>query len=747
MPSSLLTNYFRDYVHGYHNKSNRLQQLCNNWKTPTEEDKKDFETLKTAIKNAQRLHVPREDLVVYLHTDSSEVGIGGYCFQICPESGKELPLRFISKRYSETARRWNTTEQEAFGIYQSIAACADLLLGRTFILRTDHRALVYMDDSMKKKVMRWRIGLLDFHFVVEHIAERANVIADFLSRNIKHHPMVAAFAIDEQPEEVLLVEPTAPITLNETKKVDEVFDDHPIMDVLRRRLQSQANAEQELADVLPEREDGEVDETFSDLLKPTDAALQSIKDTDDYTREQIIEMIQTVHNKDIGHGGFSRTFDLLSQNGKTWPSMRHHIRDYIIACPVCQKTSRLYKELPSEAHHLWSSKAFTVLQMDVIKNVTTNKRFKHILVLVDCFSRYVVLYPLMTETANEIIRCLGNFYGHYGRPRVIVSDGAPGFKANITKAFSTYFGYRISITDPYRPTAHGIVERTNQEVQRHLRALDLESEREWVELLPFIQHILNHSVSTVTGYPPSVIIFGRRTLAAELLADLDTESENGTRMHPAEIEQLNYDEALTYVGELDARLARIRERSNQHLDKVLLEKIDSTTPTEGRLTAGQLVLYKPDETANKTRKKLAPLWHGPAEVSKKEGDRLKLIDRTTGREFSRMVDQVKIFIPGKEPELSDLLNAKDTDDDVVVGVASHYPLKVKKKTNKSDIFFDMKIRTRDNRTVIKHLPYALVKHLKVVQDYLWSITALNHLVPKEVKTRTSKKNVSTTAVV
>ena len=69
------------------------------------------------------------------------------------------------------------------------------------------------------------------------------------------------------------------------------------------------------------------------------------------------------------------------------------------------------------------------------------------------------------------------------------------------------------------------------------------------------------------------------------------------------------------------------------------------------------------------------------------------------------------------------------------------------EANKSDVFFDMKIRTRDNRTVIKHLPYALVKHLKVVQDYLWSITALNHLVPKEVKTRTSKKNVSTTAVV
>ena len=158
-------------------------------------------------------------------------------------------------------------------------------------------------------------------------------------------------------------------------------------------------------------------------------------------------------------------------------------------------------------------------------------------------------------------------------------------------------------------------------------------------------------------------------------------------------------------------------------------------------------MYTPDEVTNKDRKKLAPLWHGPATVSKKLGDRLKLIDRTTGKEFIRMVHEVKIFIPGKEPELSDLLNAKDTDDDVVVGVASHYPLKVKLSTNKSDVFFDMKIRTKDNRTVIKHLPYALVKHLKVVRDYMWSITALNRLVPKEVKTRTSKKNVSTTAVV
>ena len=425
--------------------------------------------------------------------------------------------------------------------------------------------------------------------------------------------------------------------------------------------------------------------------------------------------------------------------------MKHHIASYVRACPVCQKTSRSYKEMPSEAHHLWSSRAFTTLQMDVIKNVSTNRTFKHILVIIDCFSRYVVLYPLTSEQGNEIVKCINNFIGHYGRPKVIISDGAPAFKAELAKAYSSYFGYAIAITDPYTPTAHGIVERVNQEVQRHLRALDLESEEEWVDLLPFAQHIINHSVSTVTGYPPSVVIFGRRALASELLADLNIGNESRPPLHPAEIKQLTYDEALSYVEDLDKRLARIRERSNQHLDRALEEKIDNTDPAESGLAAGRLVLYAPDPTSNPESKKLSPLWHGPAQIREKLGDRLLLVDRTTNKTFYRKVDQVKRFIPGKEPELSDLLNAKDTNSDVVVGVAAHYPVTVRKKTRRSDIYFDIKIRTRNNKIVTKQLPYAVVKNLKVVREYMWQVRDLNHLVPREASERSSKSTAATSS--
>ena len=53
------------------------------------------------------------------------------------------------------------------------------------------------------------------------------------------------------------------------------------------------------------------------------------------------------------------------------------------------------------------------------------------------------------------------------------------------------------------------------------------------------------------------------------LANVAVDRENDVPVHPAEIRQLNYDEAYPYIAELDNRLARIRERSNVHLDKAL----------------------------------------------------------------------------------------------------------------------------------------------------------------------------------
>ena len=53
-------------------------------------------------------------------------------------------------------------------------------------------------------------------------------------------------------------------------------------------------------------------------------------------------------------------------------------------------------------------------------------------------SRYCVLYPLKGETAQETAHKLVDFMGHYGRPKVFISDGGANFISNIQISLLLY---------------------------------------------------------------------------------------------------------------------------------------------------------------------------------------------------------------------------------------------------------------------------------------------------------------------
>jgi hypothetical protein len=68
-----------------------------------------------------------------------------------------------------------------------------LLLGRKFLLRTDHANLVFIDSGTSDKVRRWKLDLQEYDFDVEHVQD--NIIADPLSR-------LCASRIDELEAEI-----------------------------------------------------------------------------------------------------------------------------------------------------------------------------------------------------------------------------------------------------------------------------------------------------------------------------------------------------------------------------------------------------------------------------------------------------------------------------------------------------------------------------------------------------------------
>lgn len=178
-----LANYFRQFVPNYAVVSKPLTALCSpkvafRW---AEEQETAFQTLKKAACNCQLLSHLDYDRPIILRTDASTLGVGGVLFQM-GEEGRERPIAFVSKAFNETEQRWSTIEQEAFAIFYCIRQLEHYLRGHKFEVQTDHRNLTYMNKSQVPKVVRWRLALMEYDFVVRHIPGRENTVADALSR-------------------------------------------------------------------------------------------------------------------------------------------------------------------------------------------------------------------------------------------------------------------------------------------------------------------------------------------------------------------------------------------------------------------------------------------------------------------------------------------------------------------------------------------------------------------------------------
>ena len=59
------------------------------------------------------------------------------------------------------------------------------LVGKDFVLETDHRALQWLHRmrDFNSRITRWHLSLQPYKFTVKYKAGKDNVIADFLSRH------------------------------------------------------------------------------------------------------------------------------------------------------------------------------------------------------------------------------------------------------------------------------------------------------------------------------------------------------------------------------------------------------------------------------------------------------------------------------------------------------------------------------------------------------------------------------------
>ena len=179
-----LTGYYRRFVPGYANLARPLIDLTRKgadfiWSETCE---KAFQELKQKLISAPILAFPEDEGEMWLDTDASAHAMGAVLSQM--QGGEERVLAYASKGFSSAERNYCTTRRELLALVHFTSHFRQYLLGRHFVVRTDHsslRWLVHMKDP-EGQLARWLEKLNEFDFSVEYRAGRAHGNADAMSR-------------------------------------------------------------------------------------------------------------------------------------------------------------------------------------------------------------------------------------------------------------------------------------------------------------------------------------------------------------------------------------------------------------------------------------------------------------------------------------------------------------------------------------------------------------------------------------
>ena len=141
-----------------------------------------FLRLRDALVRAPILAFPIESGDYVLDTDASNFGLGGVLSQI--QNDQERVIAYCSRALRPSQRRYCTTKREMLATVSMCIQFRSYLRGARFVIRTDHKSLVWLHRFKDTEGMmaRWLHTLQQFQFTIVHRAGRDHSNADGLSR-------------------------------------------------------------------------------------------------------------------------------------------------------------------------------------------------------------------------------------------------------------------------------------------------------------------------------------------------------------------------------------------------------------------------------------------------------------------------------------------------------------------------------------------------------------------------------------
>lgn len=413
-----LTGYYRRFIQGYAHVAAPLTDMLKKDKFHwTEEATEAFKKLKMAMTKAPVLRLPDFETTFIIETDASNIRIGAVLMQ------HEQPIAFFSKKLGQRLQGASAYHRELYAIVEAVYKWRQYLLGRFFIIRTDHKSIkeILQQIIQTPDQQMYVRKLMGYNFKIEYKPGSSNKVVDALSRKDEHS---TELLLDEASMFWNFSKPI-PFLLKDVQRENQTGED-------LRKLHQQYKANL-LGDEYSVK-DGMLIHKGKFIISSTSQLKQ--------------KLLQEYHATPMaGHTGVKRTLARLAAIFY-WPNMRKDVENFVAICTICQQTkystqppAGLLQPLPVPSM-VWEH-----VTVDFITGLPLSKTFSVIMVVVDRLTKYTHFGALppqfkATHAASLFVEIVVKLHGF---PASIVSDRDPIFLSKFLKELFSLSGATLNI--------------------------------------------------------------------------------------------------------------------------------------------------------------------------------------------------------------------------------------------------------------------------------------------------------------
>lgn len=485
-------SYYRRFIRNFSSIAAPLNALTStkrnappfNW---SEEANSSFEELKSALSTAPVLACPNFEKPFAVHCDASNYGIAGTLTQDL-DDGREHPIAYASRSLNKAERNYSATEREALAVVFAIEHFRPYLEGgKQFKVITDHSSLKWFFNlnNPTGRLARWGCRLSPYNFVIEHRKGADNVVPDALSRAVP----------------VMLVQPV------------------PGDPWYNKMLHKCTNSPQACPNFVVRS--GKLFR-YSKNKFGSDPGYDWKEVVPVHNREALL---RANHCSDLApHFGIFKTYKRLALR-YFWPDLYKDVVTFVGNCDVCSAYKCSQEVTPGlMGDPKVTTRPFQTLSIDLVGPLPRSRAgFTYLFVVLCCFTKYCLLFPLRRATGKNIVKHLeDDVFLVHGVPRTVILDNGTQFTGHeLNDLFAKYSVPQVHFTPRYCPQVNS-VERYNRTIGTALSIMVKDDHRTWDLHVPKIQCAMNSSVNESTRYSPYFLTHGREPILCGTVYGTDT---------------------------------------------------------------------------------------------------------------------------------------------------------------------------------------------------------------------------------